>query len=119
MGMSTDKKLRWTRNNLRLYLWSVASGIASDMGHPHINTFTDKPVMFRTSHADIPTIDIPPHTPKRLKSCQCIDNRNGTEVARMPNFIALIKIPKNRIVQIPMRIRKESYFHHLLVKYST
>jgi hypothetical protein len=79
---------------------SIASGIASDVGHPHFHAFDSETLYLRTSPSDLTAVDIAIHcSDHRRDAFKATDNVYIADISGVPYLIAVLEV--QRITVIP------------------
>src|SRR5882757_4379447 len=109
MRMPAYKQLRRVCINFRLYLCTIPIRITANMRYPNIHVFTFKSQVFRIGYSYVSAIYIAVNAPEWLKGSKLVCYFNITEIAGMPDLVAVFKVFKNRIVKVAVRIRYKAY----------
>lgn len=106
--MSADEQPRRIRANLFADPPVVAARVASDMSHPDIEFFAVEPLVFRMKVANGSIIDVSIHASEGLELSQLPNNVHSSEIAGVPDFIAVFEILEDQWIEETVCIRDES-----------
>lgn len=112
MGVPGNKQLWRVAVYLIFNMLAVPAGVAANVGYPNVYTFAIKAQVFGINGPYIFAIYITINAPQRFKCRQLICKLKRTKIAGMPDFIAVIKMFKNGIVEEAMGIRYKAYARH-------
>src|SRR5690606_16946594 len=90
----------------------IALRIAADMNHEHIDPLTLKTVLLRKARSYFFTVNVAKYTAQGFEGSKPVDDLYASEIASVPDFIAMLEMAKYRLVQIAVRIRNKTYFLH-------
>lgn len=94
------------------YRRAVAARVSADVRHPYLNALAMETGVLRIPATDIRAIDVSEYSFQRFKRRKPVRQRQIAEVPRMPHLIASVKMPEDGIIQVAMRIRKQSDLLH-------
>ncbi|MCY1526349.1 hypothetical protein D9M68_613590 [compost metagenome] len=97
VGMATDEQPRRLSVYFTLHLRGIATGISTDMGHPHLHRFALKAQVFRELRTDSAPVNVSIYATQGFKGRQSCGHI-GTEIAGMPDLITGIEMPEYGIV---------------------
>lgn len=97
----------------------VVSWIAADVSHVDADAFRLPREIFREIGAQFGAIDVAVNSADWFKGSETVQNLDRSEIPGMPNLIAFHEMPKDRIVENPMCVRKQSDQQRLFDPYSS
>lgn len=103
--MAADEQPGRGEKHLLFYRGGVPARVTADMRHQRVHLLASPAQHFRKQAADIISVDISEHAFKRFKRAKLFSKRRCSKIARMPDFIAALKMPENVFVKIMMCIR--------------
>lgn len=112
MRVARNEEPRRMRINLAADAGIVLAGIAPNVLHQHIHLLTLPPIGFRESDANIAAVYVAIHRTQWSDFCQSVSHFHGADVARVPNFIAVLEMLCIAFVPTAMRVRKQPYASH-------
>src|SRR5690606_26233846 len=111
MRMPTNKQLRRIFVDFLSDAVIILSRISSDMRNPHIDAFTNEPVVKRKLQSRFGVIDISPHGTERLEFLELVRHAKITDVACMPYLIGHRSVFKDYIVKMSVSVGKQQDLH--------
>lgn len=112
MRVTRNEEPRRMRINLATDAGIVFAGIAPNVLHQHIHLLTLPPIGLRESDTDIAAVDVAIHRTQWSDFCQSVSHFHDADVARVPNFIAVLEMLCIAFVPTAMRVRKQPYASH-------
>jgi hypothetical protein len=98
----------------------VVARVPTDVRHVNAHTFALPVEVLHQLRANLLTIDVSEHAACRLERLQAVQYFYGTEIAGVPNLIALFKVNEHGLVQKTMRVGQQADLHpyRILIKLS-
>lgn len=102
--MSADEKLGAVQVQFLFGFGVIPGRIATDMTYQHFYLFAMENQLFGVKGAYILAIDVSVNTPEWLEFAELPGQADGTEVAGMPDLVAIPEMIENGIIQEMVRV---------------
>lgn len=112
VAVATDEELGRTGEELIADAPVVAAGITSDMGHQHIRSLTSPSKLLRKHTTQVAAVAVADNGSQGSESSKAVGKFYGTDVARVPDLIALAEVLQVLVVPEGVSVRKEAYALH-------
>jgi len=86
----------------------VGARVAADVGDPYPDAFALKTLVELEAATQSATVDVPADCFERLEFSQCVGDFKRTDIARMPNFVALFEVPENARVEVTVGVGNQT-----------
>src|SRR5688500_3881956 len=102
--MSADEDIGRVQRKDLFYPGIIIRRRASDVSHPHPETFALKMQVFRITDLQTFIIDITIHRTEGFEVLQRIGNRGISDIAAVPDLVARFKVAEDPAVEMAMRV---------------
>lgn len=111
MGMSTDKQVGTVGREPRADPAGIASGAATDVGHPNSTPTTLKMLVFGKVPPEELVVDVAMNHHRWRHLCEGIGDPKMPDVSSMPDLVAFRQVMQNAVVDVTMGVADESNAH--------
>ena len=116
MGMATYEQVRPVTSEYFLHVAIVPARIATDVSHVNAKAFALPRQVEWEPAPQIAAIDISIDTTRRFERLQPVEHFDRTEIAGMPQFIAVGEMREQAFVQEPMAVREQADAHSTILR---
>lgn len=91
---------------------AIVPRVATDVGHEDIHVFDDKAVELFVAQSDVVAVDVAIDGAKGLERLELVRHVKRADVARVPDFVAILEMGEHARVEHAVGVGKQTYAFH-------